>query len=72
MPSEAPALIDEIWSAITARGRGVAFGLQAQGHLTTIERMLGEGRDWKEIGQAIGWCPETAQRHYEWHRNRGI
>lgn len=43
----------------------VAFGLKAQGHIPTIEKMLAEGRTWEEIGRTIGWCPETARRHYE-------
>jgi hypothetical protein len=45
----------------------VLFGLGAQGHIPTIEKMLAAGRSWKEIGDAIGWCPETAERHYGWH-----
>lgn len=40
------------------------FGLEAQGHIPTIERMLGEGKDWDAIGKAIGWCPKTAKEHY--------
>ena len=48
----------------------VVFGLAAQGHIPTIERMLAEGKSWQEIGAAIGWCPETAKRHYEWHLNK--
>ncbi len=27
--------------------------------------MLTECRSWKEIGEVIGWCPITAQQHYE-------
>jgi len=42
----------------------IAFGLRAQGHLPTIERMLRDGKTWKEIGAAIGWCPITAERFY--------
>jgi hypothetical protein len=43
----------------------VLFGLRAQGHIPTIECMLGEGKSWDEIGQAISWCPKTAKEHYE-------
>ena len=43
----------------------VLFGLRAQGHIPTVERMLTEGKGWDAIGQAIGWCPLTAQKHYE-------
>lgn len=42
----------------------VVFGLQAQGHIATIENMLKEGKSWEEIGSAIGWCYETAEKHY--------
>lgn len=42
----------------------IAFGLRAQGHLDTVERMLAEHRSWAEIGAAIGWDPETAERYY--------
>lgn len=45
----------------------IAFGLQAQGHIDTIARMLEENRSWEEIGRAIGWCPITAKEHYERH-----
>jgi hypothetical protein len=43
----------------------ILFGLPAQGHIPTIQRMLSEGKSWKEIGDEIGWCPETAKKHYE-------
>lgn len=42
----------------------VKFGLVAQGHVPTIDRMIAEGKDWPEIGAAIGWEPDTAMRHY--------
>lgn len=42
----------------------ILFGLKAQGHIPTIERMLKEGATWKEIGKKIGWCPETAKEDY--------
>lgn len=41
------------------------FGLEAQGHVPTIRRMLDEGATWEQIGQAIGWDGETARRW--WH-----
>ena len=43
------------------------FGLEAQGKIPVIERMLASGASWEEIGRAIGWCPETAERHYSWY-----
>ena len=32
---------------------------------STIERMLADGHSWNEIGEAIGWCPETAKEWYD-------
>ena len=43
----------------------VVFGLEAQGHILTIEKMLSEKKTWDEIGDRIGWCPKTAKEHYE-------
>jgi len=48
----------------------VCFGLEAQGHIPTIEWMLQEGASWREISQAIGWDPEAAAQHYLWHIQR--
>jgi hypothetical protein len=42
-------------------GLKVAFGLRAQGHLPTILDMLDQQKSWAEIGQVIGWDPETAR-----------
>jgi hypothetical protein len=54
-----PDPVDEFRSA------KVVFGLRAQGHIPTIERMLAEGASWPEIGDAICWCPDTAREWYE-------
>lgn len=43
----------------------VAFGLESQGHIPTIQRMLKDGQPWTEIGKQIGWWPLTAFEHYE-------
>lgn len=46
----------------------VKFGLQAQGHIETIFRMLEEfgnnALGWSRIGAAIHWEPATAARHF--------
>jgi hypothetical protein len=47
----------------------IVFGLRAQGHLPTIEKMLAEGASWDEIGKAIHWEPATAKDFYERERN---
>lgn len=43
----------------------IVFGLRAQGHIPTVERMLAEGASWDEIGKEIGWDGAAAQRFYE-------
>lgn len=48
----------------------VLFGLAAQGHIGTIEKMLKDNKSWDEIGDAIGWCPITAKKHYGWYLER--
>lgn len=55
-------------------GVPVRIGLCQQGHLLTVERMLGEGATWEEIGQAIGWHGETARKWYAMERDlaRGV
>ena len=49
----------------------IKFGLEQQGHIETIERMLEDlgsnEYSWKKIGKEIGWCPETACYHYVWY-----
>ena len=65
-PSEYHGIIDKKAWDILMNTR-VLFGLKAQGHLPTIERMLENGATWEEIGKKIGWCPETAKEDYERH-----
>lgn len=43
----------------------ISFGLQAQGHVPTIERMLSDGASWEQVGAAIGWHPATVKEHWE-------
>lgn len=45
----------------------IRFGLVQQGHIPTIEAALKAGESWTEIGRKIGWCPKTAQKHYEYY-----
>jgi len=42
----------------------IVFGLEQQGHIPTIEKMLKNGATWDEIGKKINWCVETAKEHY--------
>jgi hypothetical protein len=44
----------------------IVFGLRAQGHIPTVERMLAVGASWDEIGKAIGWTADAAEQHYAW------
>lgn len=57
---------NEFAIAIIAEGQP-RFGLAAQGHIPTIERLIGTGKTWEEIGAAIGWDAQTAKQHYSWH-----
>lgn len=43
----------------------IRFGLEAQGHMATIETMLGNGHTWDQIADQIGWERCTARTHYE-------
>ena len=47
------------------------FGLEAQGHIPTIEAMLAENHTWDEIGDKIQWEPKTAREYFEkWYWTR--
>ena len=48
----------------------VCIGLEAQGHIPTIEQMLRDGATWSDISLAIGWDAKTAARHYLWYIQR--
>jgi hypothetical protein len=48
----------------------ILFGLAAQGHIPIIEKMLAQGKDWNDIGKAIGWMPRAARSAYEAHARR--
>ena len=43
----------------------IKFGLRAQGHVPTIERMLADGKSWDEIGAVIHWHPKTAKEYWD-------
>ncbi len=43
----------------------IVFGLEAQGHIPTIEAMLNDGEEWPEIGRRIGWDWKTAKAYYQ-------
>jgi hypothetical protein len=45
----------------------VVIGLEAQGHIPTVERMLADGESWEAIGEAIGWHGPTAAEWYRYH-----
>jgi hypothetical protein len=67
------------------KGLKVAFGLEAQGHLPTIKRILDRWNEptfeghvdmtysecvWREIGNEIGWSPFTAALSYFKYLNK--
>lgn len=45
----------------------ICVGLEQQGHIPTIEKMLENDATWDEIGKKINWCAETAKTHYQWY-----
>ena len=59
---------EEAWEILL--NAPVRFGLVAQGHIATIEAMLAEGQGWEAIGDKIGWCPKTAEEHYQRYKAR--
>lgn len=65
-----PPLIQKLADAIEQKGLKVQFGLEQQGHIPTIEKMLtefGSARSeyiWRKIGKEIGWEYTTAAFHY--------
>lgn len=58
---------DELVELLQEAGLTMQFGLRAQGHISTIEEMLKADATWGEIGKAIGWNPDTAERHWGLH-----
>lgn len=68
----------KLFEAAENKGLGVVFGLEAQGHIPTIEAEIKRwnegieyGNDmtfckavWEDIGKKIGWCPFTAALYY--------
>lgn len=56
-------MIDELMKKLL--NAPIAFGLRAQGHLPIVNKMVDDGKTWQEIGQKIGWDPDTARRYYE-------
>lgn len=61
-PDDPCAQLDAI---LREAGVKVAIGLRAQGKFDTVTEMLRHGRKWDEIGTAIGWSPDAAQRWYQ-------
>ena len=57
--SEANELLSNI-----KKGVKVKFGLVAQGHIPTIEKMLDKHCSWDEINKEIGWAGGAAQENY--------
>ena len=56
--------IGELIELLDSCGTDIRFGLRAQGHIPTIQRMLAAGESWGAIGKEIGWCPATAEKWF--------
>ena len=55
---------EELDRLLRDSGLKVRFGLEAQGHIPTIEFLLKVGASWATIGRKIGWHGPTAERFY--------
>lgn len=63
-----PPLIRKLAEGIERKGLAVKFGLEQQGCIETIERILDDlgsnEHSWEKIGKEIGWCPRAACNYY--------
>lgn len=64
--------IQDLCDLLRECGAVPRIGLEAQGHIPTVERMLAGGKTWDEIGKAIGWHGPTAQDWYRAYLTRNI
>lgn len=55
---------EELMDAMCKPGVKVKFGLEQQGHISTIEEMLDRHCSWGEINKAIGWAGDAASKSY--------
>ena len=62
--------ICELSDLLVQSGLRLRIGLTDQGHMPTVEKMLEEGKSWDEIGRAIGWGSEAAQKWYGWEKEK--
>ena len=61
--------MEHLINSIQEKNYKIVFGLEQQGHIPTIERILDEFGSsseyvWEKIGKEIGWCPQTAAYYY--------
>ena len=63
-----PDAIQRLIDKMEKKNLKIVFGLEAQGHIPNIEKILDEfGSNeyaWEKIGKEINWCPKTACYHY--------
>ena len=60
-----PSTIEELTQLIEKNNIQIAFGLEQQGYIPTVEKMLAEGKNWEDIGKVIGWHGPTAEKWYQ-------
>ena len=63
---------EELMDAICKPGVKVKFGLEQQGHISTIEEMLDRHCSWDEINKAIGWAGDAANKSYIRHLRKKV
>ena len=60
-----PEYIKKLADAMDKKGLTIAFGLEQQGHIPVVKKMLEKNKTWKQIGEKIGWIPDAAEKSYE-------
>lgn len=55
---------DKLAALLRESGIPPKIGLRQQGRFETVERMLSEGKNWKAIGNAIGWHARAVEEWY--------
>jgi hypothetical protein len=63
------SLAHQLGTLLQEAGATLRVGLRQQGHLPTVERMRAEGASWAEIGKAIGWSGDAAEKWYEMEKD---
>lgn len=61
----APTNVDKLCALLKEAGAEIRIGLEQQGHVETVRKMLAAGKSWEEINEAIGWSGTAAREEWE-------